>query len=178
MQKKTLINAGLLASILSHALCVSLTAQTARAVSKRELAVAQKVAGCYELLRDGWQADSDLAMFGDLPRDPVRFELTKNPARAWDALSAYMHTAYFTVRMDSAKYWGRAIGFTTWFLLSNTGSTIRVSQPMPMAGFGLTLAPRDSNLVGTIYGFTDAPGAKSSASHAVTARRVSCPVVR
>jgi len=183
MQKKTLMKAGLLSFLLSHTICASLTAQVARApmVSKRESAVANKVAGCYELLRDGWQADSDLVMFGDIPRNPVRFELTKNIARAWDPLAAYMHVTYFTVRIDSIRYWGRELGFTTWFLLSNTGSTIRVvGSPVALAGFGLTLAPHDSDLVGTIYGFTDAvsPGAKSSASHAVTARRVSCPVVR
>jgi len=179
---KTLIKAAVLSSVLSHALCASLTAQSAPppAVSPRDSAVAQKVAGCYELLRDGWQADRDLAKFGDIPRDPVRFELTKSPARAWDPLSAYDHVTYFAVRMDSIRYWGCELWLGTWLHLYDTGSTIRVAPPLSPGGFGLTLAPRDSDLVGTIYGFTDAvsPGEKSLASHTVTARRISCSQVR
>ena len=101
MQKKTLTKAGLLTSMLSCALGASLSAQTARApaVSKSDSAVAHKVAGCYELLRDGWQADPDLARFGGIPRDPVRFELTENPSRSWDPLADDMHVTYFAVRM-------------------------------------------------------------------------------
>lgn len=156
---------------------VSLLAQTPGRVGRRlsDSALANRVAGCYELLDDGWQADSNLAKFSTLPQDPVRFEITNTPDKDWAKLSAFQNTTYFTVHADSIPDYGANL-FTTWMRGAGNSATIVVSKPMPMAGLELRLAPRDSNLTGTILSWTDAPapGEASEATHAVTAKRISC----
>lgn len=165
--------------IIGHGVGASLTAQSADADQwrRRDSAVAARVAGCYELVEGAWRSDSAMAKIDSIPRDPIRFELTKNPAPGSATLSDYEHTVYFEVRADSIAEWGRDL-FTTWIRLSET--TIVVSRPLPMGGFMLHLTPRGTDLVGTISAFTDAVprDGKSSASHAVTARRLTCPVSR
>ena len=168
----------LLLFVMSHGIRASLMAQgTPAALPPGDSAVADRVAGCYELLSGGWQSDSELAKIATLPRDPVRFELTKNRARGWDELSASEHVVYFEVRMDSIAQWGRGL-FTAWKRLSDAESTIIVSRPLPMAGFALSLTLRKTDLVGTITAFTDAvpPDGKFEATRAVTAHRVPCPL--
>ena len=134
-------------------------------------ALANRVAGCYELVRDGWQSDSGLARFATIPADPIRFELTKTPAPEWSDLSAYQDVVYYTVRSDSITRL-----FSSWIRLPGAPPRILVSNPLPMGGFSLRLTPRGTDLVGTISTFTDAipPDGKTSASHAVTARRIEC----
>lgn len=164
--------------IIGHGVGASLPAQGADTIgwARRDSAVATRVAGCYELVEGDWRSDSDMAKIDSIPNDPIRFELTRNPA-GWSTLSEYEHTVYFEVRTDSIAQWGRGL-FTTWIRLSET--TIHVSRPLPMAGFALNLTPRGVDLVGTITAFTDAipPDGKYKASHAVTARRITCPVSR
>ncbi len=186
MQRQHAMTTGLLFLMMSHGSCISLMAQGSRAVAPRQTdsAVADRVAGCYEL-DSGWQSDTAMAKFEPVPRGPVRFELTKKRARGWDELSASERVVFFDVRSDSidARY-GRWL-FTTWNRLSDTEPKIHVSSPMPMAGFDLVLRPHNTDLVGTIGTFTDAippdpahrPGryGASAAAHAVMARRISCP---
>ena len=167
--------------MMAYAMCAPLKAQatTAAAWAQRDSAMARTVAGCYELLRDGWERDSNLAKIepAAIPRGPVRFELTKKPARGWDALSAYEHTTYFQVLVDPIAGWEREGGlFTTWFRVSDTEPAIVISRPLPMAGLALRVTLRGTDLVGTIVAFTDAVPAdgKASASHAATARRIPC----
>jgi hypothetical protein len=168
-------------------ICATLKAQAAAVMvpSHSDSAVAQRVAGCYELLRDGWESDPNLTKFEFFPRDRIRFELTTKPARGWDALWAHEHVTYFDVLMDSIAQWGRVRLFATWNRArSSTGSanvsetepTIIVSRPLPMAGYALRVTRRGTDLVGTFVAFTDAVPAdgKASASHAATARRIPC----
>lgn len=63
--------------------------------------LAVRVAGCYELVADGWQSDSELAKIATIPTDPVRFELTGKAASGWAALSDMEHSVYFEVHSDS-----------------------------------------------------------------------------
>jgi len=173
--------------MMAHAICGPLKAQAAAvmAPSHSDSVVAQRLAGCYELLRDGWESDSNLTKFEFFPRDRIRFELTTTPARGWDALWAQEHVTYFDVLMDSIAQWGRVRLFATWNRarsptesrnLSDTQPTIIISRPLPMAGYALRVTLRGTDLVGTIIAFTDAVSAdgKSSASHAATARRIPC----
>lgn len=166
--------------MMTYAICAPLEAQAAAAVvpSHSDSAVAHRVAGCYELLRDGWQSDSNLAKIEEaIPRDRVRFEPTEKPARGWDALSAYEHRTYFQVLTDSIAGWEREGGlFTTWVRVSDTEPAIVISRPLPMAGLALRVTLRGTDLVGTIVAFTDAIPAdgKASAAHAVMARRIPC----
>ena len=177
MQRQHAVKTGLLLFMMSHGVCISLMAQGARAIAppQSDSAVANRIAGCYEL-GSSWQSDSALAKIATVPRDPVRFELTKKRAPGWDELSASEHVVYFEVRSDSIAQWGRGL-FTTWNRLSDTEPTIRVSRPLPMAGFALRLTLHKTDLVGTITAFTDAIpfDGKASAAHAVTARRIPCP---
>lgn len=140
-----------------------------------DAAVANRVAGCYQLVDDGWQADSDLARFTTVPQGPVRFELTKSPDRNFARLSAFEHRTYFTVHVDSIPVWGREL-FTTWTRVPGNERTIDVSRPLPMGGLALLLAPRDRDMVGKITSFTDAipPDGISEISRPVTAARISC----
>jgi len=173
--------------MMTYAICAPLKAQAAAVMvpSHSDSVVAQRVAGCYELLRDGWESDPNLTKFEFFPRDRIRFELTTTPARGWDALWAYEHVTYFDVRMDSIAQWGRVRLFATWSRArSSTGSpnvsdtepTIIISRPLPVAGYALRVALRGSDLVGILVAFTDVVPAdgKSSASHAATARRIPC----
>jgi len=172
--------AGLIAGVMAYAICAPLKAQGAlsAAWSRRDSTLAHSVAGCYELLRGGWESDSNLAKIEPaIPRDPVRFELTKKPARGWDVLSAAEQKTYFQVLVDSIAGWERDGGlFTTWVRVSDTEPAIVISRPLPMAGLALHVKLSGTDLVGTIVAFTDAvpDDGKSSASHAVTARRISC----
>src|SRR6185437_8055950 len=63
-----------------------------------DLALAKRIAGCYELARGSWQTDSTLARFGPMPRGPVRFELTNIPDPNWTRLAANNLTTYFETR--------------------------------------------------------------------------------
>ena len=184
---KTRMRAGFISFVMSYAISASLKGQATSAVvpSHSDSLVAQRVAGCYELLRDGWESDSNLTKFELFPRDRIRFELTTTPARGWDALWAHEHVTYFDVLMDSIAQWGRVRLFATWNRarsstespnLSDTQPTIIISRPLPMAGYALRVTLRGTDLVGTIVAFTDALSAdgKSSASHAATARRIPC----
>jgi hypothetical protein len=145
-------------------------------------ALAARVAGCYELAGAGWRSDSEMAKIvrmaniASLPTDPIRFELTKNSVRGWTALSGPGDPVYFEVRTDSVAGWGRGL-FTSWIRVAGTQPTILVSRPLPMAGFSLRLTQRGADLVGTITAFTDfiPDDGKSEVSHAITARRITCP---
>jgi hypothetical protein len=180
----TRMMAGLIPLMMIYTIGAPLKAQRARAAawSQRDSAVAHSVAGCYELLRDGWESDSQMAKIEPaippgIPRDPVRFELTAKPARGWDVLSQREHNTYFQVRVDSIAGWEREGGlFTTWVRVSDTEPAIVISRPLPMAGLALRVKLTGSDLVGTIVAFTHAvpDDGKSSASHAVTARRIAC----
>jgi hypothetical protein len=155
----------------------SLSAQNARTPRNpaRDSAVAQRVAGCYELADGGWRTDSAIAKIDSVPHEPIRFELMAKPARSWESLSNYDQVTYFEVRTDSIAWWGRDL-FETWNMESYAEPIITVSRPMPMAGFALRLTPRGNDLVGTISAFTDAvpPNGQSEASQPVTARRIGC----
>jgi hypothetical protein len=168
------MNRVLVLAAIAQAVGTSLLSQ-APAAQLSDSAVANRVAGCYELVNDGWQADSNLARFTTLPQAPVRFEVTKTPAKNYARLSVYEHRTYFTILTDSIPDWGRGL-FTTWIRLSDTATTIDVSRPLPMAGLELRLAPRNRDLVGTIVSFTDAipPDGTSETSRPVTARRIPC----
>ncbi len=137
-----------------------------------DLALANRVAGCYELVDGAWQTDSALAKIEPIPRGPVRFELTNVPDPNETRTSAYELTTYFETRPL-----GR---FTTWVRDSDTEPKILVSEPSPMAGFALRVTLRGTDLVGSIIAFTDAvpPDGKNVAAHAVTARRIPCLSVR
>ena len=162
-----------IAQLIGASLLAQSPARTGRRLT--DAALASRVAGCYELLDDGWQADSNLAKFSILPQVPVRFEVTNTPDKDWAKLSAFQNLTYFVVHSDSVPEYGHGL-FSTWTRVSDYASTILVSRPLPMAGLELRLAPRDTDLVGTILSFTDAPvpGEDSEATHAVTAKRISC----
>jgi hypothetical protein len=134
-----------------------------------DLALANRIAGCYQLAEGGWQTDSALAKFEQpIPRSPVRFELTNIPDPGQAQSSAYELTTYFEVRTLGP--------FSTWIRVSDTEPRILVSQPLSMAGFALRLRLRGTDLVGSIIAFTDAipPDGKNTAEHDVTARRIPC----
>lgn len=135
-------------------------------------ALANRVAGCYELVGSSWQADSALASITRVPRGPVRFELTNVPDPNATRLAASDLATYFETRSSEL--------FSTWRRLSDTEPRILVSRPLPMAGFALDVALHGTDLVGSISAFTDAavPDGKSEAGHAVTARRISCSSLR
>jgi hypothetical protein len=138
-----------------------------------DLALANRVAGCYELVDGTWQTDSALAKIEQpIPRSPVRFELTNIPDPDETTDSAYDLKTYFETRASAL--------FTTWNRVSDTEPTILVSRPLPMAGFALRLTLRGTDLVGSIIAFTDSvpPDGKNVAEHAVTARRIACSSLR
>jgi hypothetical protein len=138
-----------------------------------DLALANRVAGCYELVNGAWQADSALAKIEQpIPRSPIRFELTNIPDPNETRTAAYDLTTYFETRAPAL--------FTTWNRVSDTEPTILVSRPLPMAGFALRLTLRGTDLVGSIIAFTDSvpPDGKNVAEHAVTARRIACSSLR
>lgn len=137
-----------------------------------DIALANRVAGCYELVDGAWQTDSALAKINAIPRGAVRFELTNIPDPNWTRLSADALKTYFETRAPAL--------FTTWVRTSDTEPSILVSRPLPMAGFALSLTLRGTDLVGSITAFTDfiPPGGKSEAVHAVTARRIRCSYLR
>src|SRR5665213_1940910 len=111
-----------------------LMAQTPRpdGVSPRDSALAQHVAGCYQLVEGGWRSDSALLRIAPIPHAPIRFELTTRPARAWAQLSAYEHVVYFDARTDSTGPAGWYPLFTTWQRLGDSGSAVLVTRPLPM----------------------------------------------
>jgi hypothetical protein len=134
-----------------------------------DLALANRVAGCYELVDGAWQTDSALAKIEQpIPRSPVKFELTNIPGPEETRQSAYELTTYFETSASAL--------FTSWSRISDTEPRILVSRPLPMAGFALRLTLRGTDLVGAIIAFTDAIPAdgKSVAEHEVTARRIPC----
>jgi hypothetical protein len=129
---------------------------------------------------------TDVARIG-IPPNPIRFELTRNPATGWSARSDYAHIFYFEVRTDSIARWGRDL-FTSWIRIAGAEPTILISRPPPTAGlemagletagFYLRLALRGADLAGTITAFTDfvPSDGKAEASHAIRAHRIACPV--
>jgi len=148
---------------------------------RRDSTTAARVAGCYVLVDGAWRSEPGIARLvsdarlSPLPRGPIAFELTKDPAPGWSELSRADRSTYYTVRTDSVAWWGRDL-FTTWSRLSDSGMSILVSRPEPLAGFALSLSPRGHDLAGEIVAFTDAihVGKSSQASAPVTARRVPC----
>jgi len=173
----TRMKTGLISFVMTYAICAPLKAQAAAVMvpSHRDSVVAQRVAGCYEVLRDGWESDTNLAKFEFFPRGRIRFELTAKPARGWDALWAYEHVTYFDVIMDSITRPGGRL-FSTWKRVSDTAPAILISRPLSPGGWDLWVTPRGTDLVGNIVATTDAVPAdgKASAAHAVTARRIPC----
>ena len=137
-----------------------------------DLALANRVAGCYELVGGPWQSDSAMEKIERLPPGPIRFELSNIPNPNWAMLSAYDLRTYFETRSSAL--------FTSWNRASDTEPKILVSSPLPMAGFALQVTLRGTDLVGSITAFTDAIPAdgKNMADHAVTARRISCTQLR
>jgi hypothetical protein len=152
-------------------------AQTPRSdgFSTRDSALAQNIAGCYQLVETGWRSDSALLRIAPIPHTPLVFELTAHPARGWADLSVYEHATYFDARADSTRSADWYPVFTTWQRLG-ADSTVLVSRPLPMAGLALRLTPSGEHLAGSIVAFTDAipPDGKSQATHPATARRVPC----
>lgn len=137
-----------------------------------DLALVNRVAGCYELVDGGWQTDSALAEIQPIPPSPIRFELTNIPDPNETRTSAYDLATYFETRPLGL--------FTTWVRVSDAEPKILVSRPSPMAGFALSVTLRGTDLIGSIIAFIDAvpPGGKNMAAHTVTARRIPCSSLR
>jgi hypothetical protein len=138
------------------------------APSPAAMALARRIAGCYQLDDGPWRADS--VRVGDVStkHTPLFFELSDELLRGWDPLQSSEHPM-FAVR-PAGRSW------TYWQRFATIPDTIRISHPLPLAGVGLTLTPVGRDLEGTVEAFTDAvvQGQPSEITRPVYARRIAC----
>ncbi len=139
------------------------------------LSFEERIAGCYALEPGPWQTDSILAIPSAPFFAPTRFRLEVTRLPGWDlptsdTLPLYVARSYPEARQDSTM-------FTSWRRMRVGSDTIRISDPLPLAGVGLLVAPDGRDLAGQIYTFTDvvSEGGLGYAHAPIRARRILCP---
>jgi hypothetical protein len=137
-------------------------------------AFAHRVAGCYRLDDGTWRADSVRAGDVSTKFTPLAFELAEEVLRGWDPIQS-SDRPMFVVRDPLTRR--SDASFTYWQLVDSTSETIRIANPLALAGATLTLRIDGRDLAGTITVFTDAieKDKPYEVTRPVRARRITCP---
>ncbi|HEY4219127.1 MAG TPA: hypothetical protein VGM67_18420 [Gemmatimonadaceae bacterium] len=91
----------IVALLAAHVAATNSSAQTSPAAAHlSDSTLAARVAGCYELVDDGWEKDSALAKFDSLPQVPLRFAITGCNRRSQHRVAVGVNPSAPSIRRD------------------------------------------------------------------------------